>query len=341
MEKLTLIRQPIEKEFLLYDRLYESTLRSENALLNEVLMHTAHHRGKQLRPLLTLLAAKICNPVTEKTLQAAVALELLHTATLMHDDVVDNSPTRRGGPSVPALWTNKVAVLVGDYLLAKVIGITADIHNGRILAIIAHLGQMLSSGELLQLHAGGTMWITEEQYFKIIDQKTAQLFQACMEAGAESAGCTQRQRTALREFGRLFGLCFQIKDDIFDYSDSEEIGKPTMNDIRDGKVTLPLIISLQRAPQPEADRIRMLAEALANHDEKVDTAKAEEEIKSFVLCYGGIQYANQQMEQLRTQATALLDIVREPGYPPEVAAMHPSPKQSLLQLLNYAIHRLY
>ena len=200
---------------------------------------------------------------------------------------------------------------------------------------------MLSSGELLQLHAGGTMWITEEQYFKIIDQKTAQLFQACMEAGAESAGCTQRQRTALREFGRLFGLCFQIKDDIFDYSDSEEIGKPTMNDIRDGKVTLPLIISLQRAPQPEADRIRMLAEALANHDEKVDTAKAEEEIKSFVLCYGGIQYANQQMEQLRTQAIALLDIFREPVYPPEVAAMHPSPKQSLLQLLNYAIHRLY
>lgn len=341
MEKLTLIRQPIEKEFLLYGQLYEATLRSENPLLNEVLTHTALHRGKQLRPLLTLLAAKICNPVTEKTLQAAVALELLHTATLMHDDVVDNSPVRRGAPSVQAQWTNKVAVLVGDYLLAKVIGITADIHHGKILSIIAHLGQMLSSGELLQLHAGGTMWITEEQYFKIIDQKTAQLFQACMEAGAESAGCTQRQRTALREFGRLFGLCFQIKDDIFDYSDSEEIGKPTMNDIRDGKVTLPLIVSLQRAPQQEADRVRMLAEALANHDEKVNAAKVEEEIKSFVMRYQGIQYAQHKMEQLRAQAVEWLAIFRDPIYPQEVAMWHPSPKQSLIQLLNYAINRLY
>ena len=341
MEKLTLIRQPIEKEFLLYGQLYEATLRSENPLLNEVLTHTALHRGKQLRPLLTLLAAKICNPVTEKTLQAAVALELLHTATLMHDDVVDNSPVRRGAPSVQAQWTNKVAVLVGDYLLAKVIGITADIHHGKILSIIAHLGQMLSSGELLQLHAGGTMWITEEQYFKIIDQKTAQLFQACMEAGAESAGCTQRQRTALREFGRLFGLCFQIKDDIFDYSDSEEIGKPTMNDIRDGKVTLPLIVSLQRAPQQEADRVRMLAEALVNHDEKVNAAKVEEEIKSFVMRYQGIQYAQHKMEQLRAQAVEWLAIFRDPIYPQEVAMAHPSPKQSLIQLLNYAINRLY
>ncbi|MGM9826306.1 MAG: polyprenyl synthetase family protein [Paludibacteraceae bacterium] len=341
MEKLTLIRQPIEREFLLYEQLYEATLRSENPLLNEVLTHTALHRGKQLRPLLTLLAAKICNPVTEKTLQAAVALELLHTATLMHDDVVDNSPVRRGAPSVQAQWTNKVAVLVGDYLLAKVIGITADIHHGKILSIIAQLGQMLSSGELLQLHAGGTMWITEEQYFKIIDQKTAQLFQACMEAGAESAGCTQRQRTALREFGRLFGLCFQIKDDIFDYSDSEEIGKPTMNDIRDGKVTLPLIVSLQRAPQQEADRVRMLAEALANHDEKVDAAKVEEEIKSFVMRYQGILYAQHKMEQLRAQAVELLAIFRDPIYSQEVAIQHPSPKQSLIQLLNYAINRLY
>ena len=340
MDKLSLIRKPVEQEFLLYDQLYESTLRSDNPLLNEVLTHTALHRGKQLRPLLTLLAAKICNPVTQKTLQTAVALELLHAATLMHDDVVDNSPMRRGAPSVQAQWSNKVAVLVGDYLLAKVIGITADIRNGKILSIVAHLGQMLSSGELLQLHAGGSMWITEEQYFKIIDQKTAQLFQACMEAGAESAGCTQRQRTALREFGRLFGLCFQMKDDIFDYSDSEEIGKPTMNDIRDGKVTLPLIISLQRAPREEAEHIRTLAEALATHDEHINAHNAEEEIKSFVMRYQGIPYTQQKMEQLRTQAVALLDIFHTP-YPADSMTARPTPKGSLLQLLNYAINRLY
>lgn len=340
MDKLSLIRKPVEQEFLLYDQLYETTLRSDNPLLNEVLTHTALHRGKQLRPLLTLLAAKICNPVTQKTLQTAVALELLHTATLMHDDVVDNSPMRRGVPSVQAQWSNKVAVLVGDYLFAKVIGITADIRHGRILSIVAHLGQMLSSGELLQLHAGGSMWITEEQYFRIIDQKTAQLFQACVEAGAESAGCTQRQRTALREFGRLFGLCFQMKDDIFDYSDSEELGKPTMNDIRDGKVTLPLIISLQRAPQQEAEHIRTIAEALASHDERINAHKAEEEIKAFVMRYQGIQYANHKMEQLRTQAVALLNIFHDP-YPKDGANQPPTPKNALIQLLSYAINRLY
>ena len=340
MDKLSLIRKPVEQEFLLYDQLYETTLRSDNPLLNEVLTHTALHRGKQLRPLLTLLAAKICNPVTQKTLQTAVALELLHTATLMHDDVVDNSPMRRGMPSVQAQWSNKVAVLVGDYLFAKVIGITADIRHGRILSIVAHLGQMLSSGELLQLHAGSSMWITEEQYFRIIDQKTAQLFQACMGAGAESAGCTQRQRTALREFGRLFGLCFQMKDDIFDYSDSEELGKPTMNDIRDGKVTLPLIISLQRAPQQEAEHIRTIAEALASHDERINAHKAEEEIKAFVMRYQGIQYANHKMEQLRTQAVALLNIFHDP-YPKDGANQPPTPKNALIQLLNYAINRLY
>ena len=322
MEKLTLIRQPIEKEFLLYDRLYESTLRSENALLNEVLMHTAHHRGKQLRPLLTLLAAKICNPVTEKTLQAAVALELLHTATLMHDDVVDNSPTRRGGPSVPALWTNKVAVLVGDYLLAKVIGITADIHNGRILAIIAHLGQMLSSGELLQLHAGGTMWITEEQYFKIIDQKTAQLFQACMEAGAESAGCTQRQRTALREFGRLFGLCFQIKDDIFDYFKDDAIGKPTGNDLREGKVTLPLIYALSHTESPRHEEMRRLADSDSLTTEQIET------LIDFAKAEGGIEYAYATMERLRAEARSILE-----PYPDNEA------KRAFLSLFDYIIKR--
>lgn len=340
MDKLSLICKPVEQDFFLYNQLYESTLRSDNSLLNEVLTYTALHRGKQLRPLLTLLAAKICNPITQKTLLSAVALELLHSATLMHDDVVDNSPIRRGAPSVQAQWTNKVAVLVGDYLLAKVIGITAEIHHGKILSIVAHLGQMLSSGELLQLHAGGSMWITEEQYFKIIDQKTAQLFQACTEAGAESAGCTQKQRTALREFGRILGLCFQMKDDILDYSDSEEIGKPTMNDIRDGKATLPLIISLQRAPQQEAEHIRNLSEALATHDEHINAHKAEEEIKSFVLRYQGIQYTLQKMEQLRTQAVALLDIFHEP-MPKSNQMQCLTPKQSLLQLLNYAINRLY
>lgn len=341
MEKLTLIQKPIEQEFALYNRMYEETLRSGNVLLGEVLAQTAAHRGKQLRPILTLLSAKICNPISSKTIQTAVALELLHTATLMHDDVVDNSPTRRGAPSVQAQWTNKVAVLSGDYLLAKVISLTAEIRHSRILGIVAQLGQSLSSGELLQLHVSDSMWISEEQYFQIIEQKTARLFQACAEAGAESAGCTQRQFNALSEFGRILGMCFQIKDDILDYSDSDEIGKPTMNDIRDGKATLPLLISLQRAPDYEAGRIRSLAEALAAHDEHIDAHKAEEEIKSFVMRYQGIEYAYRQMDHLRLQATSLLEVFREASYPAETAALHPSCKKALLQLLNYAINRLH
>ena len=341
MDKLTIIRKPVEQEFVLYNRLYEETLRSDNVLLNEVLGYVAQHRGKQLRPLLTLLSAKICTSVTQKTLQTAVALELLHSATLMHDDVVDSSPLRRGAPAVHTQWSNKVAVLGGDYLFAESTNIVSSVRNSKIVNIFSQLSRHLSSGELLQLHALDTMWITEEQYLRIIDQKTAQLFRACAAVGAESAGCTQRQYTAISEFGRILGICFQIKDDILDYSDADDIGKPTMNDIRDGKATLPLIVSLQRAPHQEAERIRTLAEALAAKDEHINAHKAEEEIRSFVMRYQGIQYAYQKMEQLRVQATALLDVFRETQYPPELAALHPSCKTALLQLLNYAINRLY
>ena len=262
MASLTEIRQPIENGWKQYERLMESSLRAENKLQQEVLRYVGSRRGKQLRPLLVLLAAQICNPMTDKTFRSAVALELLHTASLIHDDVVDSSDTRRGVAAVHTKWTNKVAVLIGDYMLAKVIGLTAEVRNIRILEIVANLGKSLSSGEMVQLHVGQSMWIDEAQYYQVIDQKTAQLFQACAEAGAESAGCTQRQRAALREYGRLLGLCFQIKDDIFDYSDLEEIGKPTMSDLMDGKVTLPLIEALRRAPKEEAEEIKVKGESL-------------------------------------------------------------------------------
>ena len=172
-------------------------------------------------------------------------------------------------------------------MLARVINTIAEIRNTPILNIVSRLGAALSSGELLQLHANSTMWITEEQYFRIIDQKTAQLFAACTEAGAESCLATMKQTTALREFGRHLGICFQLKDDIFDYSDAEELGKPTMNDIRDGKATLPLIISLQRATPAEVAQIKQTAEDLAQG--LVDATDAEQEIKSFVLRYEGVQ----------------------------------------------------
>lgn len=307
----------------------EQSLRADNKLQQEVLRYVGSRRGKQLRPLLVLLSAQLCNPVTDKTLRSAVALELLHTASLVHDDVVDSSDTRRGAASVHVKWTNKVAVLIGDYMLAKVIGLVAEVRNIRILEIVSNLGKSLSSGEMVQLHVGQSMWIDEERYFKVIEQKTAQLFQACAEAGAESAGCTQRQRAALREYGRMLGLCFQIKDDIFDYSDLEEIGKPTMSDLRDGKVTLPLIEALRRAPQEEAERIRELGELLAAHSETLNTEKALQEIKAFVLRFKGDEYAVQYMNRYKKQATEALSIFRDC---PE--------KASLLALLDYAINRV-
>ena len=330
MNTLLEIRKPIEEPFQAFEKLFEESLKSDNPLLSNVLGYVAAKRGKQLRPILVLLAAQMCNKITDKTLNAAVALELLHTASLVHDDVVDASPTRRGAESVQAHWNNKVAVLGGDYMLSKTISLIAELRHGRILEIVAQLGRSLASGELLQLHANETMWIGEEQYYKVIEQKTAKLFEACMEAGAESAGCTMRQRTALKEYGRLFGLCFQIKDDIFDFSDSEELGKPTMNDLQDGKVTLPLIIALQRAPQAESDHIRALGEALANHDPHINTNKAEQEIKSFVMCYQGVQYANVQMQTLKKKAAETLMIFRDS-----------KTKESLLRLFDYAINRLH
>ena len=330
MASLTEIRQPIENGWKQYERLMESSLRAENKLQQEVLRYVGSRRGKQLRPLLVLLAAQICNPMTDKTFRSAVALELLHTASLIHDDVVDSSDTRRGVAAVHTKWTNKVAVLIGDYMLAKVIGLTAEVRNIRILEIVANLGKSLSSGEMVQLHVGQSMWIDEAQYYQVIDQKTAQLFQACAEAGAESAGCTQRQRAALREYGRLLGLCFQIKDDIFDYSDLEEIGKPTMSDLMDGKVTLPLIEALRRAPKEEAEEIKVKGKSLVaksfSPDEETRTL---EEIKAFVLRFKGDEYAVQKMLEHKKKATEALSVFRDSAE-----------KRSLIALLDYAINRV-
>lgn len=329
MASLADIRQPIEASWKRYERLMRESMQADERLQQAVLGYIAARSGKQLRPLLVLLCAQMCNPITDKTLRTAVALEMLHNASLVHDDVVDSSDTRRGQPAVHTQWTNKVAILTGDYMLAKVISLVAEVRNIRILEIVSNLGRNLSSGEMLQLHVGQSMWIDEERYLRVIDQKTAQLFQSCAEGGAESAGCTPRQRAALREYGHLLGLCFQIKDDIFDYSDLEEIGKPTMSDLRDGKVTLPLIIALQRAPQPEAEHIKALGEKLVANELGEQTEMALQEIKSFVLRFHGDEYAVQKMLEYKKQATEALSIFRD------------SPtKNSLLALLDYAINRV-
>ena len=322
-------RSVIQTEFRQFEDEFASILHSDNQLLNEALDYIHSKRGKQLRPVLVLLSAAICRGITDKSIKAAASLELMHTASLVHDDVVDNSPTRRGDKALQEQWSNKIAILVGDYMLSKAIGLLSSVRNNTILNIVSEMTAALTSGELLQLHSGQSMWISEEQYLQIIRQKTACLFSACSEAGAASSGATNRQLTAMRQFGLYLGLCFQLKDDIFDFSDIEDLGKPTMNDIRDGKATLPIIKSLQRATKEEAEYIKELAEGLANKLPHVDVFEAEQEIRSFVLRYDGIRYAYQQIEKFRKKAIEALSSFPDNKY-----------KESLLALLDYAINRM-
>ncbi|MBR1808392.1 MAG: polyprenyl synthetase family protein [Paludibacteraceae bacterium] len=323
MTNIADIRRPIEEEFRLFEKEFERALLTKNPLLKEVLSLVLARRGKQLRPTLVLLSAKLCHGVNDKTIQAAVALELLHTASLMHDDVVDGSDLRRGLPSVNARWNNKIAVLTGDYMLSKVIEILATLRNVKILGIVSEMGKSLSEGELLQLHTKDDMWISERDYFNIIDKKTARLFAACCEAGAVSSGASMKQETALSCFGEELGICFQMQDDILDYSDSEELGKPTMGDIRDGKVTLPLLIALNRAPKAEAQHII----SLTQHDINFNI---ENEIKSFVLRYDGIRYAQQRMREHQQTALSALSSFRAcPA------------TEALALLLNHTVNRVF
>lgn len=322
-------RSVIQTEFRQFEDEFASILHSDNHLLNEALDYIHSKRGKQLRPVLVLLSAAICRGITDKSIKAAASLELMHTASLVHDDVVDNSPTRRGDKALQEQWSNKIAILVGDYMLSKAIGLLSSVRNNTILNIVSEMTAALTSGEILQLHGGQSMWISEEQYLQIIKQKTACLFSACSEAGAASSGATTRQLTAMRQFGLYLGLCFQLKDDIFDFSDIEDLGKPTMNDIRDGKATLPIIKSLQRATKEEAEYIKDLAEGLANQHPHIDIFEAEQEIRSFVLRYDGIRYAYQQIEKFRKKAIEALSSFPDNKY-----------KESLLALLDYAINRM-
>lgn len=324
------IRNIIQTEFRQFEIEFANALHSDNPLLNEALDYIHTQRGKQLRPILVLLSAGVCRGITDKTIKTAASMELMHTASLVHDDVVDNSPTRRGHKAVHEQWSNKVAILVGDYMLARSIGLLSAIHSNTILSIASEMTAALTSGEILQLHTNQSMWISEEQYLRIIERKTACLFSACSEAGAASSGATTRQQIALRQFGTYLGMCFQLKDDIFDFSDIEDLGKPTMNDIRDGKATLPIIKSLQRANKDEVAHIKEIAEALAGKTTHIDVFEAEQEIRSFVLRYDGIRYANQLMEKYRNKAIEALKIFPENIY-----------KNSLITLLDYAINRMH
>ena len=325
MDYLSLIKQPIIQEIDDFIVLFNTSLSHDEGLLQQVLEHIKQRGGKRMRPMLVLLMAKNFGKVSAVTQNAAVGLELLHTASLVHDDVVDESGVRRGQASVNASYDNKVAVLVGDYILSTALLYVSHTGSQQIVSELAQLGRELSNGEILQLTNIRREEITEEVYYEIIKRKTAVLFETCAKIGAQSVGATGQQIAAASEFGSMLGMIFQIRDDIFDYYDSSEIGKPTGNDMREGKLTLPVIHALKVAGN---DHFTALARKVKQGDVTPDEI---EELVKFAKDNGGIDYAEQTMRELHDKA---MEFIRT-----EVADS--SIKTALKAYLDYVIERKY
>ena len=301
MERLSIIKRPIEGEFDDFVRLFNESLSHTEGLLSQVLEHIRHRGGKRMRPLLILLIAKNYGGVNDVTLRSAVGLELLHTASLVHDDVVDESKERRGQPSVNAVYNNKVAVLVGDYVLSTALLNISYTNNSDILRSIAELGRNLSNGEILQLSNIQNTEFSEDIYYDVIKMKTAALFESCCEVGTLSVNANERQIELAKEFGRNLGIIFQIRDDIFDYYDSKEIGKPTGNDMAEGKLTLPVLYALNSTHDSEMEEI-------ARKVKRNDVTRYEiARLVDFTKNNGGIEYAEQKMLELRQKCMEFID----------------------------------
>ncbi|HMP91754.1 MAG TPA: polyprenyl synthetase family protein [Phnomibacter sp.] len=289
----------IASELALFEQKFKAAVKSQAPLLDRITHYIINRKGKQLRPRFVLLSAKLFGPVTETSYRAASLVELLHTATLVHDDVVDESLERRGFFSINALWKNKVAVLVGDYLLSKGLLLSLDNQEYQVLTILSQAVRQMSEGELLQIEKSRKLNLDEGVYFDIIRGKTASLLASACAAGAWSTTQNLDKTEQMRQFGELVGMAFQIKDDLFDYG-SEDVGKPTGNDIKEKKLTLPLIYALQNSPAPQR---RKMIYTLKN--ENRNPAKVKWLIEE-VIAAGGIEYASKKMFEYRDQALAIL-----------------------------------
>jgi octaprenyl-diphosphate synthase len=296
MDHLSLIKQPIKAEFETFRSLFQQSLSHNDGLLAEVLNHIRQRMGKGMRPILMMLVAKNYSEVTQVTQHSAIGLELLHTASLVHDDVVDESGERRGQPSVNATYNNKVSVLVGDYILSTALLHVSYTGDQRIVENLAELGRTLASGEILQLSNIRNQDISEDVYYQVIKQKTAALFEACAAIGALSAGASDEEVKLAGQFGQNIGIIFQIRDDIFDYFDSKYIGKPTGNDMTEGKLTLPIIYALNKSPYESMMNLaRKVKAGTINRDEIAVLVE-------FTKQQGGIEYAEQAMLDYRAKA---------------------------------------
>lgn len=300
MDYLSLIKKPIEKELLGFIDMFNGSLEHDDGLLQQALNHICQRAGKRMRPMLILLMAKNFGEITDVTLHAAVGLELLHTASLVHDDVVDESAERRGQASVNAVYDNKVAVLVGDYILSTALLHVSYTHREVIVRYLAQLGRTLSDGEILQLSNIRNLDISENVYYQVIKQKTAALFEACAGIGALSTGASEADFIAAKQFGQNLGMIFQIRDDIFDYYEDSRIGKPTGNDMAEGKLTLPVIYALNHTQDAA-----MLALARKVKEGSVNKEEINR-LVAFAKEQGGIDYAEKVMWRLHAQSERFL-----------------------------------
>jgi octaprenyl-diphosphate synthase len=294
------IQAPIQNEMMLFEQKFRSFMQSKVFLLDTITHYIVKRKGKQIRPMFVFLIAGACGGITEKTYRGASLIELLHTATLVHDDVVDDSMYRRGFFSINALWKNKIAVLVGDYLLSRGLLLSVDNQDFDLLQIVSTAVREMSEGELLQIAKARKLDITEEVYFEVIRQKTASLIASCCAVGACSAGVSPEIQEKAKLFGEKVGIAFQIKDDLFDYGDAE-IGKPVGIDIKEKKMTLPLIYALSKASWLEKRGIIFL---IKNQSHKNSTVKR---VVEFVKNKGGIEYAQEKMQKYYQEAITLLN----------------------------------
>ena len=321
MSKLDEIKKPIENELESFEDKFKSSMKSSVPLLDRITHYIVKRKGKQIRPIFVFFSASLCGGITEATHRGAALVELLHTATLVHDDVVDNSYERRSFFSVNALWKNKIAVLVGDYLLAKGLLLSIDNNDFQLLKIVSSAVKLMSEGELLQIEKARRLDISEEIYYEVIRQKTASLIASCCSCGAASAGADDIVVEKMRLFGEKIGMAFQIKDDLFDFG-TDDVGKPLGIDIKEKKLTLPLIYALNKVSQTERQRIINLVK---NHNE--DKLKVEEVI-SFVKNNGGLAYAETQMLRFQDEAFDVLNTFPD----------HPS-KKALEQVVRFTTER--
>lgn len=316
------IKAPVAEHMKIFESKFKDSMKSSVPLLDKITNYIVKRKGKQLRPMFVFLSAQTVGPINESTYRAAALIELLHTATLVHDDVVDDSNERRGFFSVNALWKNKIAVLIGDFLLSRGLLLSLDNDDFHLLKIVSTAVKEMSEGELLQIEKARRLDISEDIYYEIIRQKTASLVAACCSCGAASVTSDKKTIEQFKEFGTLTGMAFQIKDDLFDFGSSEEIGKPTGIDIKEKKMTLPLIYALNQSSWIEK---RKIINIIRNHNTDSEKVKV---VIDFVIAKGGIAYAEKVMHEYKNKALQILKQFPE------------SPSRSSLELLvNYSIER--